>query len=80
MLELRLPSIAPESLKLLLELLSGASGELLSLESERDGGRVRVSLSLSRGMLVPFLIAFLNLIPSAEIDTLVRLRTPPTGA
>ena len=80
LLELRLPSIAPESLKLLLELLSGASSALLSLESERDGGRVRVSLSLSRGMLVPFLIAFLNLIPSAEIDTLVRLRTPPTGA
>ena len=77
LLEVRLPSLSPEPLELLLAILRGSAGELLSLESDGEGGRLRVSLSLSRATLVPFLVAYQYLIPGGEIDTLVPKRTVP---
>ena len=76
LLELRLPSVSTEPLELLLALLRKAEAELISLESDREIGRLRVSLRLTRGSLIPFLVAYMTLIPSGEIDTLVRQRTP----
>ncbi len=72
LIELRLPSLSGEGPELLLSLLRGCSGELLSLESEGASGRLLASLSVTRGKLLPFLVAYMTLIPSGEIDTLVR--------
>jgi hypothetical protein len=72
LIELRVPSLSGETLELLLALLRGCSAELLSLESEGSAGRLRVSLSVTRATLIPFLVAFMTLVPSGEIDTLVR--------
>ena len=72
LIELRLPSLSGGALELLLALLRSCAGELLSLESESAVGRLRVSLSVARGGLIPFLVAFMTLVPSGEIDTLVR--------
>ena len=72
LLELRLPSLSADLLELLLALCGGISGEILSLESEGAGGRLRASLCVTRGSLIPFLVAYMTLIPSGEIDTLVR--------
>ncbi len=71
-LELRLPPLSTVSLDLLLALVRTALGELLSLESDGEGGRLRASVSVTRGTLIPFLVAYMTLIPSGEIDTLVR--------
>ena len=70
LLELRLPSLAPSSLDLFLALVRASHSEVLSLESE--AGRLRASVSVTRAGLVPFAIAYMTLIPSGEIDTLVR--------
>lgn len=70
LIELRLPSLSPSSLDLFLALVRSSQSELLSLESE--AGRPRASLSVTRGGLIPFAVAYMTLIPSGEIDTLVR--------
>ena len=72
LLELRLPSLSGDVPARLLALVQGCAGELLALESEGTAGRLRASVSVTRGNLIPFLTAYMTLIPSGEIDTLVR--------